>query len=96
MRSPLAPEVPTVDDAGVPGYEIRGWGGYAFPAGVPRHIVRQLNAEINKALLSPSVAKGLAARGSTIEGGTPERFAEHVRTETEKWTKIIKAGIKPQ
>ncbi len=96
-RSPVAPEVPTLDEAGVPGYEFTSWGGYAFPARTPRDIVLRLNAEINKALLSPSVLKSFADRGSTAAGGTPEQFAEHLKRETAKWAGVIKAaGIKPQ
>jgi tripartite-type tricarboxylate transporter receptor subunit TctC len=96
-RSPMVPEVPTLNEAGVLGYEVTGWGGYALPARAPRAIVLRLNAEINKALLSPSVSRSITERGSTPIGGTPEQFVEHIRTETERWGKVIKAaGIKPQ
>ena len=96
-RLPLAPEVPTIDEAGIPGFEITNWSGYATPARVPRDIVLRLNAEINKAQLSPSGSKAIADRGATTEGGTPEQFAEHIRRETEKLGRLIKAaGIEPQ
>lgn len=96
-RSPVAPEVPTFDESGVPGYEVTNWSGYSFPARTPRDFVLRLNAEINKALSSPSISKGLADRGSVAAGGTPEQFADFLRRETEKWGKVIKAaGIKPQ
>jgi tripartite-type tricarboxylate transporter receptor subunit TctC len=96
-RSPVVPEAPTLDESGIPGFEITGGNGYSFPARTPRELVLRLNAELNKALLSPSVLKGLADRGSTPIGGTPEQFAEHLRKETEKWAKVIKAaGITPQ
>jgi tripartite-type tricarboxylate transporter receptor subunit TctC len=96
-RLPLAPEVPTFDESGLPGYEITNWGGYAFPTGVPRSIVLQMNAAINKAQFTPLVSKAIADRGAFAVGGTPEQFAEHVRRETEKLGKLIKAaGIKPQ
>jgi tripartite-type tricarboxylate transporter receptor subunit TctC len=96
-RLPAALNVPTLDEAGLTGYEMTGWGGYVVPTKAPRNIVLQLNAEINKALLSPTVLKGFAVRASTPGGGTPEQFAEHIRMETEKWGKVIKAvGIKPQ
>ena len=66
-------------------------------AGTLRAVVLRLNAEINKALSSPSVSKSIADRGSNPIGGTPEQFAEHIRRETEKWAKVVKAaGIKPQ
>jgi tripartite-type tricarboxylate transporter receptor subunit TctC len=96
-RSAAIPELPTLDEAGLPGYELSGWSGMAVPAGVPRDLVLRLNAEINKAVLSPSVVKGMASRGGIGVGGTPEEFAEHVRKETERLGKLIKAvGIKPQ
>ena len=96
-RSAVLPELPTLDESGLPGYELTGWAGMAVPAGVPRDTVLRLNAEINKALASPSVLKGIASRGGTGMGGTPEQFGEHVRRETERLGKLIKAvGIKPQ
>ena len=96
-RSAALPEMPTLDESGLPGYEITGWSGMAVPAGVPRDIVLRLNAEINQALLSPAVTKGMASRGGTGMGGTPEEFGDHVRKETERLEKLIKAiGIKPQ
>ena len=96
-RSPVVPETPTLDEAGIPGFEITPWAGYALPARAPRDMVLRLNAEINKALLSPSVSKSFADRGSIPIGGTPEQFAEHLRKEIEKWAKVIKAaGIRPQ
>ena len=94
-RSMARPELPTLDEAGIPGYELTGWSGMAVPTGVPREIVPRLNAEINKA--ASSLSKSIAARGGTAMGGTPERFAEHVRKETEKLGNLIKAvGITPQ
>jgi tripartite-type tricarboxylate transporter receptor subunit TctC len=96
-RSAAIPELPTLDESGLPGYELSGWSGTAVPAGVPRAIVMQLNAQINKALLSPTVTKGIASRGGLPMGGTPEEFAEHVRKETERLGKLIRGiGIKPQ
>ena len=96
-RSAVIPELPTLDESGLPGYELGGWSGMAVPAGVPRAIVLRLNAEINKALASPAVSKGIPSRGGIAVGGTPEEFAEHVRKETDRLGKLIKAvGIKPQ
>ena len=94
-RIPLAPDIPTVAEAGVPGYEITAWGGYIAPAGTPGPIVARLNAELNKVVASPAIRERWLALGIEPVGGTPERFAEHVRTETAKWTDVIKrAGIK--
>ena len=96
-RTAALPELPTLDEAGLPGYELTGWSGMAVPAGVPRDIVLRLNDEINTALASPTVLKGMTSRGGTPMGGTPERFGEHVRRETERLGKLIRAvGIKPQ
>jgi len=88
-RSPAVPELPTLDESGLPGHPFGGWDGIAVPAGLPREIATRLNAEANKALLSAQLLK-------TIAGGTPAQFCEHVRTETERLSKLIKAiGIKP-
>jgi tripartite-type tricarboxylate transporter receptor subunit TctC len=96
-RSPLVPEMATLDESGIPGYEITAWGGYALPARAPRDLVLRLNAEINKGLLSSSVSKAMAARGSNPIGSTPEQFTEHLKRETAKWAGVIKvAGIQPQ
>jgi tripartite-type tricarboxylate transporter receptor subunit TctC len=96
-RSPVVPDLPTVDEAGVPGFEIMPWSGYVLPRGSAREIVLKLNAEINKALKSPGVTEKMAAIGSIPVGGTPEEFAAHLRRETEKWARVIKsAGINPQ
>ena len=96
-RSPVIPELPTLDEAGVPGFELITWSGYMFPLRVPREIVMQLNVEINKALLTQAVQEKFAAVGYTPVGGTPEQFADFIRAEMDKWGKVIKAaGIKPQ
>jgi tripartite-type tricarboxylate transporter receptor subunit TctC len=96
-RSPVIPEIPTIDEAGLPDYEISPWAGYVAPVRVPREIVLRLNREFNKALASPAVLATVAARGSFPGGGTPEQFADLMRRETERWGKVIRtAGIKPQ
>ena len=96
-RWPNVPDIPTIAESGVPGYEMVTSSGYLLPARTPRDIVLRLNAEINKALTSPAVSEKFAANGSVIAGGTPEQFVEHLRRETAKWAGVIKtAGIKPQ
>lgn len=96
-RAPSIPELPTVAEAGVPGYQLMGWAGVSVPAGTPREIVMRLNAEINKALTTPMVLKSIEGRSGTPMGGTPEEFGEHVRKETERLAQLIKSiGIKPQ
>ena len=89
-RSPLAPEVPTVDEAGVPGYEINVWFGVVGPAGIPRDTVARLNSEINKILQMPDVRERFRNGGVEPVGGTPEKFGEHLRSEIIKWGKVVK------
>jgi len=94
-RIPAAPDIPTIAEAGFPGYEMAPSSGYMFPARVPREILLRMNAELNKALKSPVFADVVVPAGSTITAGTPEQFAEHIRRESEKWGAVIKAaGIK--
>ncbi|MGZ5145650.1 MAG: Bug family tripartite tricarboxylate transporter substrate binding protein, partial [Burkholderiales bacterium] len=94
-RIPAAPDIPTIAEQGFPGYEMAPSSGYMFPARTPREIVLRMNAELNKALQSPRFAETVVPSGSTVTGGTPEQFAEHIRRETLKWGAVIKAaGIK--
>ncbi len=94
-RIPLAPDIPTVAEAGVAGYEITAWGGYMAPAGTPGAVVTKLNAELNRVIASPAIRERWLALGIEPVGGTPERFTAHVKTETAKWADVIKrAGIK--
>jgi tripartite-type tricarboxylate transporter receptor subunit TctC len=95
QRIPAAPDVPTVAEAGYPGYEVINWHGLAGPKGMPREAVARLNREANEALKSPDVEKILAADGLTAAGGTPERFEAIIRSETVRWAKVVKqAGVK--
>jgi tripartite-type tricarboxylate transporter receptor subunit TctC len=89
-RSPAAPELPTVTEAGVRGYEVDQWYGVITSARVPAPIVRKLNAAINEALKAPDVEKRFAADGSTPAGSTPEQFQAHIRSEITKWRKLVK------
>ena len=89
-RSAAAPELPTVAEAGVPGYEVDQWYGVITSAKVPAPIVRKLNAAINEALKSPDVVKRFSADGSTPQGSTPEQFNAHIRSEIAKWSKLVK------
>jgi tripartite-type tricarboxylate transporter receptor subunit TctC len=96
-RSSAMPDVPTVAEAGIPGYEIMPWSGYVVPARTTHEIIMRLNMEINKVLFLPAVSEKMSAIGSTPIGGTPEQFAEHVRRETAKWAQVLRsAGIKPE
>jgi len=95
QRDPAIPDVPTVAEAGVPGYQAAEWGGIVVRAGTPAAIVARLNQEIVKSLKSPDIAQRFAAVGAQAVGSTPEGFAEHIRRERETWAKVIAAaGIK--
>ena len=90
QRSPALPDLPTLDEAGVPGFELTVWGGVVVPAGVPKPTVAKLNAEINKALAAPVLKEKFPAMGYTIVGGTPEQFEAFVKKEAAKWADVIK------
>jgi tripartite-type tricarboxylate transporter receptor subunit TctC len=89
-RSPATPELPTISEAGVPGFEVTTWSGVVVPAGVPKPIIARLNAEINKALASQSAKERLAGSGYDLVGGTPEQFTELVSKEIAKWADVVK------
>ena len=96
-RSPLAPEVPTVIEAGVPGYELGVWFGIAAPGGTPRPIVDKLNAEIVKILRMPDVKEKFAAQGVEAIGSTVEQFQAHLQAQRTMWAKVVKdAGVTPE
>jgi tripartite-type tricarboxylate transporter receptor subunit TctC len=88
-RSPAAPQLPTMIEAGVPGFEVAGWYGVLAPAGTPPTIIAKLNKEIVRILRLPDVREHLATDGSEPVGSTPEEFAAHIRSEVAKWRKVI-------
>lgn len=93
-RAPAAPELPTVAESGVPGYEVDQWYGVVTSAKVPRAIVNKLSAAISEALKSPDVAQRFSADGSTPVGSSPEQFSAHIKAEIAKWRKLVKdAGL---
>jgi tripartite-type tricarboxylate transporter receptor subunit TctC len=95
-RFPSLPDVPTVSEAGLPGYEATVWWGLVAPAATPQAIVHQLNVETNKALADPSIAGKLNELGVVLTPGTPEQFAAFVKSQTELWSGVIKSGgIRP-
>jgi tripartite-type tricarboxylate transporter receptor subunit TctC len=96
-RSALVPEVPTLAEAGLPGYEAGSWYGILAPAGTASAIVARLNAEINQAMRLPEVRERLAAEGAEIIGGTPDDFASHIKAELGRMSKLMReAGIRPE
>ncbi len=92
VRYPLMPDVPTVAESGMPGYEANSWNGVLAPAGTPKGIITRLNAEIVAIVRSPSVNAEVTQLGFTPVGSTPEEFRAHIAAEIEKWAKVIKAG----
>jgi tripartite-type tricarboxylate transporter receptor subunit TctC len=94
-RSPAFPELPTIAEAGVPGYLAPTWTGVIAPAGVPRPIVDKLNAAINKALTSEAFKEKFAKIGDEPAGGTPEEFAATIRADSAKWSDVVhRSGVK--
>jgi len=89
-RDPSLPDIPTVAEAGVPGYEVGVWFGMVAPAGTPPDVLARLNAELNKILRDPDVKQKFADQGVEPAGGSPERFGEHLRTQIEKWGRVVK------
>jgi len=96
-RSTLTPDVPTVAEAGVAGYEVTVWFGLVAPAGTPREVIQKLNAEVTKILAMPDVRERFLAQGVDPVGSTPEQFADHIRSQMAKWAKVVQdAGVKAE
>jgi tripartite-type tricarboxylate transporter receptor subunit TctC len=94
-RSSLAPEVPTMIEAGLPAFEISAWYVMFAPAHVPKDIMQRLNAEVNKAIKDPQLRSTLGAQGVELTGGTSEEADAFVNSEIDRWARIIKAtGMK--
>ncbi len=95
QRSPIAPEIPTIDEAGLPGYEMTTWYGLFVQGATPRGVVAKLQRELARILDQADTKERIAADGMTVVASTPEQFAEFLKRETEKYTRIIEAaGIK--
>ena len=86
-RTPIAPEIPTIAESGVPGYEVTGWYGLAAPAGTPKPIVERLNVTMNRVL--PELRERYAALGMDLGGGTAAEFGAHLRSERDKWARVV-------
>jgi tripartite-type tricarboxylate transporter receptor subunit TctC len=96
-RLSVLPDVPTMKEAGVPGFESYNWQGLIVPAGTPREIVERLNWEVNAILSKPTARNLILSTGGEVGGGTQEAFGVLIRSETEKWAKVVKqAGIRPE
>ena len=95
-RTPLLPEVPTVDQSGLKGYESIAWYGLLAPAGTPGPVVDRLNAELVRSVQTPEVRDNLLRQGTEIVASSPARFAQVIREDIVKWTKVVKAAaVKP-
>lgn len=91
-RSSTYPDIPTIAESGVPGFEVVAWGGLIGPANMPKELVTRLNTEIRMALSTPVVKERFRALGAETEPSTPEEFRELSRLETEKWARVIKSS----
>jgi tripartite-type tricarboxylate transporter receptor subunit TctC len=89
-RSPAAPETPTMEEAGVPSFDISNWFAYFVPAGTPADVIARLNAEVNRGLSQQDVKEKLANVGAETVGTTPAELAKFARAESDKFEKLIK------
>jgi tripartite-type tricarboxylate transporter receptor subunit TctC len=95
-RARMAPDVPTVIEGGVPGYEVSVWFGLAAPAGTPADIIRKIHADAVKVLAMPDVRERFQAQGVEARSSTPEQFAEYIKSQKAMWQKVAdEAGVKP-
>jgi tripartite-type tricarboxylate transporter receptor subunit TctC len=97
QRNAAAPDLPTLSEAGVPGYEVTSWYAMYVPAGTPQPIVARLNADIARVLAMPDVKSWIESQAGVAGGGSPEQLAAFQAAETAKWATLVKAAnIKPQ
>ena len=92
QRAPSLPELPTLAEAGVPGFDVSSWYGIYAPAGLPHDLVTKLNGAFNAALQTADIRERLMAGGWTLVGGTPEQFAAHTQAEVERWARVVKSA----
>jgi tripartite-type tricarboxylate transporter receptor subunit TctC len=92
QRSRLMPELPTIAEGGLSGYNASGWYGFVVPAAVPKDIVARLAGDITRVLRMPDVIERLSSQGAEPVGGTPEQFGSYIRTEIDKWTRLVKSA----
>jgi len=92
VRSAAAPDVPTIAESGLPGYEVFAWNGVLVPAGTPRAVIQQLNDQIRKAMLLPQVKDKFSAQGFAASWNSPENFGVFLKNEVDKWGRTVKAS----
>jgi tripartite-type tricarboxylate transporter receptor subunit TctC len=90
-RMASLPDMPTLAETGIPGFDVSGWFGFSVPAGTPEPIVNQLNGEFRKAIAEPGVRQKLMAQGMDLTESSPEQFAAFIRSEIDRWTKVVRA-----
>jgi tripartite-type tricarboxylate transporter receptor subunit TctC len=96
-RSPAMPDLPTISESGVPGFEVNNWIGLFAPAGTPTEIIRRLNVEIMKIMQDPDIASRMVQQGERFTPNSPEDFDRFRRAEIARWEKVIKdAGLKAE
>jgi tripartite-type tricarboxylate transporter receptor subunit TctC len=91
-RSKALPDVPTVAESGVPGYESLSWSGIAVAAGTPRAVIEKLNRDLNAVLAMPEMRQKIEEQGAEVIGGPPEAFSKHIQAEREKWSRVIRTA----
>ncbi|WP_420992985.1 Bug family tripartite tricarboxylate transporter substrate binding protein [Cupriavidus sp. 30B13] len=89
-RLPTSPDIPTLAEAGLPGFEVKNWFALLAPAGTPKEIVQVLNAQVQKAVAAPDLAERMASQGVVLEASTPVQLAALVKTDVAKWGKVVK------
>lgn len=94
QRMPQFPDLPTIAEAGVPGFEFYLWQGVIGPSGLPRAVVSRFNTEINNVLANPEVKERMTQAGNELTGGTPQQAAEFIRAEVARWKKIIRPEMR--
>lgn len=96
-RSSLAPELPTVAEAGLTGFEVRSWNGVVVPTGTPKDIIARLNSEIVRILRQPDLREKFVVQGVELVPTTPEEFGAFIRQDIAKWAKVIQlSGARPE
>lgn len=96
-RSPALPDLPTVSESALPGFDVSAWNGVLAPRGTPRAVVDRLNQELRRIAAIPDVRDRALAQGAELAAGTPEQLAGYIRAEIAKWARVVKfAGIKPE
>ena len=97
QRSAFLPELPTVAESGLAGYDVSVWYGLLAPAGTPKAIVARLNADVTRALQTPDLRERFTKMGSTATPSTPDEFEAFIKRDYDRWARVIKnAGIKPE